>query len=141
MTTMAPVEYLILGFPGNHFTGEVAPALANLIEKRLIRVLDLVFVGKDDNGEVVSFEFDQLDELAPFAKVSGESRGMLTEEDIAYAAEAIEPGSSAALLIWEDTWAGEFAEALRGADAMILEGGRVPHELVQAAVSELAEGD
>jgi uncharacterized membrane protein len=137
--TIGPVEYVIIGFPGNKFTGEAAPALADLIEKKIVRVLDLLFIGKDDDGTVVSFEFDQLEELAPFAAVSAESRGLLTDEDIEHAAAALEPGSSAALLIWEDVWATEFAEALRKADGVILEGGRIPHELMELAVAELAK--
>jgi len=138
--TMAPVEYLVIGFPGNNFKGEVAPALADLIDKKLIRVLDLVFVGKDDDGNVLSFELDQLDEVPEFKDIATSSRGMLSDEDIEHASEALDPGSSAALLIWEDLWADPFATALRDADAVILEGGRVPHALVEAAVAELAAG-
>ena len=138
--TMAPVEYLVIGFPGNNFKGEAGPALADLIDKGLIRVLDLVFVGKDDDGNVLSFEIDQLDEVPEFAGIDTTSRGMLNDEDIEHAAASLENGSSAALLIWEDLWAADFASALRNSDAVILEGGRVPHELVQAAVDELAAG-
>jgi uncharacterized membrane protein len=138
--TMAPVEYLIIGFPGNNFKGEAAPALADLIDKKLIRVLDLVFIGKDEDGNIVSFELDQLDEVPEFANIDTTSQGMLNDEDIEHAAEALEPGSSAAMLLWEDLWAADFATALRNSDAVILEGGRVPHELVQLAVDELAGG-
>jgi hypothetical protein len=130
---------MIIGFPGNNFTGDIAPALADLIERQLVRVLDLVFITKDANGDVVSFEFDQLDELAPYANVSGDARGMLNSEDIEHAAEALEPNCSAALLIWEDRWAADFANAVRAADGVVLEGGRVPYELVEAAEAELAE--
>lgn len=137
--TIGPVSYLIVGFPGNRFNGEMAPALADLIDAELVRVLDLVFIAKDDSGDVISFEFDQLDELAPFAELSGDSRGLLNDDDIEHAAEALEPGNSAALLVWEDRWAAPFAEAVRGSNGVVLEGGRVPHELVSAAIAELAE--
>jgi uncharacterized membrane protein len=136
--SIGPVEYLIVGFPENKFTGEIAPALAELIEARLVRVLDLVFIAKGDDGEVASFEFDQLDELAGFADVSGESRGLLNDEDLQHAAETLEPGTSAALLIWEDLWASKFADAVRNAGGVVLEGGRVPHELAETALAELA---
>jgi hypothetical protein len=136
--SIGPVSYLIVGFPGNRFTGEMAPALADLIDAELVRVLDLVFVAKDDAGDVLSFEFDQLDELAPFAGVCGDSRGLLNEDDIEHTAEALEPGSSAALLVWEDRWASAFADTVRNADGVVLEGGRVPPELVTAALTELA---
>ena len=137
--TMGPVEYLIIGFPGNQFNGRIAPALADLIDRQLIRVLDLVFIAKDDDGDVVAFEFDQLDELAAFAHLSGDSRGMLNDEDVEHAAETLEPGNSAALLVWEDRWAADFAAALHDADAVVLEGGRIPHELVEAVVAELSD--
>lgn len=136
--TIGPVEYVIVGFPGNEFNGQIAPALAKLIEQRLVRVLDLVFIAKDADGSLTTFEFDQLDELAPFAGL-GEARGLVNGEDILHAAEALEPNSSAALLVWEDLWARDFAEAVRESNGVVLEGGRVPHELAEAAMAELAE--
>jgi Family of unknown function (DUF6325) len=135
---LGPVEYLIVGFPGNKFTGEIAPALAELVDSGIINVIDLVFITKDADGTVASFEFDALEELADFAGIEGEVGGLVTEEDIAYAAQALEPNSSAAMLVWENAWATNFAEALRGADAVILEGGRIPHDLIEAAFAELA---
>jgi uncharacterized membrane protein len=138
MTTIGPVEYAIFGFPGNQFNGKLAPALAALVDKKLVRVLDLVFVMKDDDGNVAAFEFDQLDELAGFGDIEGEVGGLVNEEDIEHAAEALEPNSSAALLVWEDLWAAEFAAALQDCGAVILEGGRIPHTLVQAVFDELS---
>jgi len=138
MTTIGPVEYAIFGFPGNEFNGKLAPALAALVDKKLIRVLDLVFVMKDGDGNIAAFEFDQLDELAGFGDIEGEVGGLVNEEDIEHAGEALDPNSSAALLVWEDLWAAEFAAALRDCGGMILEGGRIPHELVQAVFDELS---
>jgi hypothetical protein len=138
MTNIGPVEYAIFGFPGNQFNGELAPALASLVDKGLVRILDLVFVMKDGDGNVAAFEFDQIDELAGFGDIEGEVGGMVNEEDIEHAGEALEPNSSAALLVWEDLWATEFASALRDCGGVILEGGRIPHELVQAVFDELA---
>jgi hypothetical protein len=134
---IGPVEYIIVGFPGNQFTGEIAPELAKLIDRGTIKVIDLVFIMKDEDGNVASFEFDQRDELAAFAELDGEVGGILTQEDIDYAGEALEPNSSAALLIWEDTWAAPFVEAVRNAGGVLIEGSRVPHELVEAAVAAL----
>jgi uncharacterized membrane protein len=137
---LAPVEYIVIAFPGNKFTGDVAPALAELVDRKLVRILDLLFITKDGDGNVLSFEIDQLDELGAFADVAGDSRGLMNDEDIEHAAEALEPNSSAALLIWEDLWAADFANALRAADGVVVEGGRIPHELAQAALDELAGG-
>lgn len=136
--TIGPVEYMIVGFPGNRFTGEIAPELAKLVEAGTVRILDLIFVGKAADGTVTTFEFDQRDELAGFAAIDGEVGGLISAEDIEYAASLLEPNSSEALLVWEDVWAAPLLEAMRRADGVVLEGARIPHELVQAAVDELA---
>jgi hypothetical protein len=135
---MGPVEYLLLGFPGNEFKGDIAPALGRLIGNGTVRVIDLVFISKGPDGDVATFEFDQLESLAPFAALEGEAGGLVGPEDIAHAAAALEPNSSAALIVWEDTWATELAKAVREANGVILEGARIPHEVVQEALAELA---
>ena len=134
---VGPVEYIVVGFPGNRFHGAIAPELAKLIENETIRVLDLLFIGKDVSGEVVFFEFDQLDELAPFADLEGEVGGVLGQDDIDYVAASLEPGMSAALLVWEDRWAAPFADAVRESGGVLLEGGRVPYELVQEVLTSI----
>jgi hypothetical protein len=134
---IGPIEYIVVGFPENKFNGEIAPALAKLIENRTVRILDLVFVAKDERGDIVSFEFDQLDELLPFADLEGEIGGVLSVEDVAYVGAQLEPNSSAALLVWEDLWAAPFAAAVRGSGGILLEGGRIPHELAVEALSAL----
>jgi hypothetical protein len=134
---IGPVEYILIGFPGNKFTGEIVPALDRLIKSETIRIIDLVFVSKDAEGDVTALEFDQLDEFAPFAALQGEVGGLLNEEDVAHAGTALEPNSSAALIVWEDTWATEFAEAVRHANGVVLEGARIPHDLVEQAFAEL----
>ncbi|HEV3212500.1 MAG TPA: DUF6325 family protein [Acidimicrobiales bacterium] len=134
---VGPVEYLVVGFPGNKFKGEIAPALAKLVDDKLVRILDLIFIGKDKDGTTVTFEVDEVDGEGSFTVVDGEVGGLIGDDDIAHAAAALEPGNSAALLIWEDLWAAPFAEAVRGADGIVLEGGRIPHEIVEAALSAL----
>lgn len=135
--SIGPVEYILIGFPGNKFTGEIAPALDRLIENETVRIIDLVFISKDADGDVAALEFDQLDEFAPFASLKGEVGGLLNEEDVEYAATALEPNSSAALIVWEDTWATELAQAIRNANGVVLEGARIPHELAELAMAEL----
>jgi hypothetical protein len=135
--TIGPVEYIVVGFPGNNFSGEIAPALADLIDSGTIRIIDLAFIGKDADGNILTFEFDQLDELAPFADLDGEVGGLIGPEDIEHAAEALEPNMSAALLVWEDRWATPLLEAFVKADAVLLEGARIPHDLIEAAFAEL----
>jgi hypothetical protein len=135
--SIGPVEYIIIGFPGNEFNGRIAPALADLIASGTIRILDLIFIGKDAAGEVISFEFDQLDELAPFADLDGEVGGLINPEDIEHAAASLEPNMSAALLVWEDTWAIPLVDALRDSGGVLIEGSRIPRDLIEAAIAEL----
>ena len=136
---IGPVEYLILGFPGNMFTGQIVPELAKLIDSGLVRIIDLTFISKDAAGEVVVVEYDAVEELAAFAGLDAEVGGILTDEDVAHAALSLEPNSSAALLIWEDVWAGPFAAAVRKANGAILEGARIPREIIEQAVGALTD--
>ena len=137
--SIGPVEYLILGFPGNQFTGQIVPELAKLIDGGLIRIIDLTFITKDVDGNVGVVEFDVVEELAAFAGLDAEIGGILTDEDVAHAAVSLEPNTSAALLIWEDAWAAPFADAVREANGIILEGARIPHEFIEAAVDALSD--
>src|SRR3954452_16553607 len=113
MTEIGPVEYMIVSFPGNRFTGEIAPALAKLVESNTIRIIDLAFVTKDAEGEIEAFELSELhSEIRDALDSLGiEGSGLLNEEDLAAAGAALEPDSSAALLLWENIWAGELAQA------------------------------
>jgi hypothetical protein len=135
--SVGPVEYIIVGFPGNRFTGEIAPELIALVESGTVRILDLIFIGKDADGAVVSFEIDELDELAGFGAVDADIGGLISPEDIEFAAGQLEPNSSAALLIWEDVWATPFAEAVRRSGGVLLDGARIPHEMIESALDAL----
>jgi hypothetical protein len=135
--TVGPIEYIIVGFPGNKFNGEIVPELIALVASKTVRVLDLIFIGKDENGDVLAFEIDELDAAAGFDRLDGDVGGLISPADIEYAAAALEPNSSAALLIWEDVWAAHFAEAVRKADGILLEGARIPHELIAPALADL----
>jgi hypothetical protein len=132
---IGPVDYLIVAFPGNRFRGEIAPALADLVDAGTIRIIDLAFVGKDEDGETGAFELTELDpEVREGLENLGvEVQGLLNEEDLAAAAEELEPNSSAALLVWENVWAKEVAQAMRDAGGVLYDFGRLPHEAVQAA--------
>jgi hypothetical protein len=135
MDDIGPVEYMVVAFPGNRFKGEIAPALAELVESRTIRIIDLAFVAKDDDGNVAAFEISDLDPDVQDALTSmgAEETGLFSEDDLMAAGEEIDPGSSAALLVWEDVWATRLTEAIRGADGVLLDLGRIPHEVVVAA--------
>jgi hypothetical protein len=135
MSDIGPVEYLIVAFPGNKFRGEIAPALADQVEAGTIRIMDIAFVGKDEDGTVVSFELADIDpEVRQGLENLGiEGSGLFNEEDLEAAAEELEPNTSAALLVWEDIWAREIADAMRAAGGVLFDFGRLPHEVVQTA--------
>jgi Family of unknown function (DUF6325) len=135
---IGPVEYIIVGFPGNHFNGEIAPELGKLVESGTIRVLDLVFITKDADGNAAAVELEDYADVALFNSLDGEVGGLISDQDIEYAAADLEPNSSAALLVWEDVWATPFVEALRASGAVLVEGARIPHDLIEAAEAELA---
>jgi len=135
--TIGPVEYIIVGFPGNQFNGKIAPELVALVESGTVRILDLIFIGKDADGTIVSFEIDEMDTAAGFDGLDGDVGGLISPEDIEYAAAALEPNSSAALLIWEDLWAAPFAEAVRKSGGVLVEGARMPHELIAPLLADL----
>jgi hypothetical protein len=138
--SIGPVEYLIVAFPGNQFKGEIIPALADLVEAGTIRIIDLAFVMKDADGAVVTAELGDLDSevFKAFDALSPETMGLLNEEDLAAAGEELDPNSSAALLVWEDTWATALRDAIVNAGGEVLDLERVPYQVVNAAV-EFAE--
>lgn len=131
-----PVEYIVIGFPGNRFKGEIVPALAELIESGLIRILDLVFVKKGQDGMVEAIELSDLsrDEEAPFSSLKYEVRGLFNEEDLQLIGKDLPNNSSAGLLVWENLWASRFAKAVRNADGQLIAYDRIPHEIAQAAI-------
>jgi hypothetical protein len=134
---IGPVEYLILGFPGNQFTGEIAPAIADLVNKGVIRILDLVFITADAQGDDAVIEFDEHEGLQAFLAIEGKVGGLISQEDIEHASQGLAAGSSVALLVWEDLWAAPLADALRDAGGFVIEGSRIPHELIEPAMTAL----
>src|SRR3954452_1772803 len=130
-----PAEYLIVAFPGNRFSGEIAPALADLVEAGTIRIIDIAFASKDENGEVAAFELSDLDAEVRegLEKLGATSGGLFNEEDLMAAAEELNANSSAALLVWENVWAKPVADAIRDAGGELYDYDRIPHQVVVAA--------
>jgi Family of unknown function (DUF6325) len=135
--TTGPVEYIIVGFPGNRFNGKIGPELIALVESGTVRILDLIFISKDADGSVVIVEIDELDELAGFGGLDADVGGLISDADIEFAASQLEPDSSAGLLIWEDLWAAPFADAVRNSGGVLLQGARIPRELIEPALTAL----
>jgi hypothetical protein len=132
---IGPVDYMIVAFPGSRFTGEIAPALADLVEAGTIRIIDVAFVTKDEDGETAGVELMELDPEVRegLDRLGLEITGLFNDEDLAAAAEELDPGSSAALLVWENVWAKDVAQKMRDAGGELFDFGRLPHEVVQAA--------
>ncbi|HEY6730531.1 MAG TPA: DUF6325 family protein [Solirubrobacterales bacterium] len=132
---MGPIDYILVEWPGRQPNGEVAPHLVDLVDRGLIRILDLAFVTKDDDGSVAGLELSDLgDGAAELEVFEGASSGLLSDDDLTEAATALEPGTSAALLIFENTWAAPFATAVRRSGGQLVASGRIPVEDVLAAL-------
>jgi Family of unknown function (DUF6325) len=133
---LGPVDWIVVEFPGSRFNGQIAPALLDLVERDLVRVLDLLVLKKDDDGSLEAFELSDLDEgeIGGFREYESELAMLLSEEDVTSLAAAIEPGSSAAVLVWENTWAAPFASAVRRSGGQLVASGRIPIQALLAAV-------
>jgi uncharacterized membrane protein len=130
---MGPVDYLMVRFPGNKFSGKIAPELTRLEKKGIIRVIDLVFIMRDENGKLVIAETENLEgEVgAAFNELSKNTREWFSEGDIEVIAATLPNNSSAALLLFENVWAIQFKEALLDADAELIDMGRISPETIQ----------
>ncbi len=136
---LGPTEFILIGFAGNHFTGDIAPALAELIDSGLIRVIDLAVVSKDADGTVTILEMQELspEVAAAFVKLEGRVRGLLSEADLAEIAGDLPLQSTAAALLVEHVWATRFAGAVRAAGGELLLAERIPHDVIAEARSTL----
>jgi hypothetical protein len=133
---MGPIDYLVVEFPGSRMTGEGLPLLVDLVDRGIIRILDLVFVKKELDGSMKGMAIADLDhdgrlDLAVF---EGASSGLLDQDDIADAGGVLEPGSSAGILVYENVWAAPFATALRRGGAQLVASGRIPVQALLAAI-------
>ena len=133
---LGPISYLIVQFPGNKMTGEGFPILVDLVDRGLIRILDLVFVTRNEDGSISSLELSDLDgdgemDLTVF---EGVSSGMLDDSDLSDAADVIDKGSSAAILIFENRWATDFVQALRRGEAQLVAAGYIPQDALIASL-------
>ncbi len=134
---VGPVDVAIIDFPGNKFTGKIAPALQELVDGGTVRVLDLLFVSKDADGVVTSFTTADLDAEAQPSYVSFEVHqpGARGPEDAEEVGDDLAPNSSVLLIAWENLWAARFVDALRQADAVVIDQIRIPADVAEAVLS------
>lgn len=133
---MGPIDYLVVEFPGSRMTGEGLPLLSDLVDRRIIRILDLLFVKKREDGSVIGLDIGDLDRNGGhgLAIFTGASSGLLGGDDLDEVGKVLEPGSSAAILVYENLWAAPLAVALRRAGAQLVAGGRIPVQALLAAL-------
>lgn len=140
LSEMGPIDYILVEWPGRQPNGEVAPHLVDLVERGLIRILDLVFIAKDEEGNVAGLEISELaGEVAELSVFEGASSGLLSDEDVDEAGDVLEPGTSAALLVFENAWAAPFATAVRRSGGQLVASGRIPVQALLAALDAAEE--
>ena len=133
---LGPIDYVVLEWPGAYpDTSEVQPLLLDLVSRGIIRILDIAFVTKDEDGSVTGLELGDLKQVtAAFAEFEGAASGLLGFEDLQEAASILEPGTSAAVLVWENRWAAPVAAALRRSGGQLAASGRLPVQAILAAL-------
>jgi Family of unknown function (DUF6325) len=140
---LGPVDYLVVEFPPgvSHFTGEMAAELAKLVDAGTIRVLDLVVLVKDENGDVDALEIDDLDKVDELRVAETQLADLLAADDVIDLAAAMEPGTTAGVLVWENTWAAPFASSARRSGGQLIANGRIPIQAILASLEADEEGD
>jgi hypothetical protein len=142
---LGPIDYLVVEFPAGHsnFNGEMAAEIGKLVENGTIRVLDLLVMQKDAEGNIEAFEIDDLPGLDDLRAAETQIAEILAAEDVAHLAAAMEPGSTAGVIVWENAWAAPFASAARRAGGQLIATGRIPIQAILASLEadEAKEGD
>lgn len=130
---------VVVAFPGSKFKGEIVPALAELVDSGIVSVLDLAIVAKDGAGDILAVELADLDEetQGAFEELDGEVSGLLSDEDLDLAADALEPGTTAAVIVWENTWARRMVGAVQGAGGFLVAHDRLDAASVAEAIASL----
>jgi Family of unknown function (DUF6325) len=134
---MGPIDYIILEWPKQQPTGEAIPLILDLVDRGIIRILDVAVLAKDTDGSVSSLELGALDGAGGFAEFEGAQSGLIGEDDLEEAANALEPGTMAAVLIWENRWAAPVAVALRRSGGQLVASGRIPIQAIIASLDAL----
>jgi hypothetical protein len=137
---LGPIELLAVKFPGNHFRGEITPALKELVESGTIRVIDILFMIKDQNGAVTTLELNDLDDddYTDFDPVVSEVMGLLSEDDVRQIASGLENDSSVGVVLFENTWATRFADAVANARGEVVLNERIPRAVIDEVMAAQA---
>ena len=144
---LGPIDYIVVEFPAgtSNFTGEMAKELLALVDSGTIRVIDVLILTKNEDGSVDAMELSDIEDLGPLQKIETELAELLAAEDVVNLAAAMEPGSTAGVLIWENLWAAPFASAARRSGGQLIANGRIPIQAIIASIeadeASASEGD
>jgi hypothetical protein len=140
---LGPVDYIVVEFPGSNFNGEIAPALRDLVDRGIVRVLDLLVLKKEQDGSIEAFELSDLEdtEIGELRRHERDLAMLLSEDDVTAVAAAIEPGTTAGVLVWENSWAAPFASAVRHSGGQLVASGRIPIQALAAALEADEDDD
>ena len=147
LDSLGPVDYLIVEFPAgaSNFTGEMAKGLLALVDAGTIRVIDVLILTKNEDGTVDAMELSDIEELGPLREIEAQLASLLAAEDVENLAAAMDPGSTAGVLIWENLWAAPFASAARRSGGQLIANGRIPIQAIIASIeadeARATEGD
>ena len=147
LDSLGPVDYIVVEFPAgaSNFTGEMADELIALVEAGTIRLIDVLILTKSEDGTVDAIELSEIEQLGPLQAVEAQLAELLAEEDVAHLAAAMDPGSTAGVLIWENLWAARFASAARRSGGQLVADGRIPIQAIIASIeadeARATEGD
>jgi hypothetical protein len=147
LDSLGPVDYIIVEFPAgkSNFTGEMTKELLALVDAGTIRVIDVLILTKNEDGTVDAMELSDIEELGPLREVEAQLASLLAEDDIEHLAAAMDPGSTAGVLIWENLWAAPFASAARHSGGQLIATGRIPIQAIIASIeadeASAIEGD
>jgi hypothetical protein len=138
--SLGPIEILMVRFPGNQFTGEIVPAMTELVENGTVRIIDMLFIKKDEQGEVTVYEITDLEPglQGQFAPLSNDITHLLNEEDAYELAGSLKNDSSAGIMLFENTWAARFAQAIRDAKGEVLLNERIPRPVIEEVIAASA---
>jgi Family of unknown function (DUF6325) len=136
LDSLGPVDYIVVEFPAGaaSFTGEMSDELLALVESGTIRVIDVLILTKNEDGTVDAMELSDIDQLGPLQAVEAQLAELMAEEDVEHLAAAMDPGSTAGVLIWENLWVAPFASAARRSGGRLLAGGRIPIQAIIASI-------
>jgi hypothetical protein len=147
LDSLGPIDYIVVEFPAgaSSFTGEMSEALLSLVDAGTIRVVDVLILTKNEDGSVDAMELSDIEQLGPLQRVEAQLAELLAAEDVEHLAAAMDPGSTAGVLIWENLWAAPFASAARRSGGQLIATGRIPIQAIIASIeadeAHATEGD